>query len=413
MARPDEVITLRHGILILHNETFMIHRFVVCEILAASRHQELLRRLNVVTGEGLLTNAGVLAFVGRREPCLDYIRRTRSGADSSIRVRRSGRSLLEELAEVFQALEGSNALLHLQREGLVVGQLREIPPLAAREAIVNGVAHREWGVAEPTVVEHVGRTLRVTSPGGFVGGVTSENILSHPSKSRNRALTDLLASLRVAEREGLGVDRMMREMIAVGHEPPDIRDIGGPYVRAALVGDNVDLAWMAWLAEVMPGPERSDLHSLMILRSLVVHGWIDVHTVSALIQLTVEEARGAISVVAGLSVGSRSVLKTVAGVPKGAEAAWRLASPAKELLIRLDESVGRSRAWPDRSTVAASYAAARGRISSSELAGLVKAQSSNVGSVLRALEDEGVLEPSRPNRRGQGFYYRFTGAAGS
>jgi len=79
--------------------------------------------------------------------------------------------------------------------------------------------------------------------------------------------------------------------------------------------------------------------------------------------------------------------------------------------------------WPTRSvhlsavnpsgSVAASYAAARGRISSSELASLVKAQSSNVGSVLRALEDEGVLEPSQPNRRGQGFFYRFTGAARS
>lgn len=49
--------------------------------LAAATDAELLRRLNVVTGEGLLTNAGVLAFVGRGEPSLDYIRRRVAGGE--------------------------------------------------------------------------------------------------------------------------------------------------------------------------------------------------------------------------------------------------------------------------------------------------------------------------------------------
>ena len=374
--------------------------------LAAAVDAELLRRLNVVTGEGMLTNAGVIAFVGRGEPSVDYIRRQVAGGERTTRVRRVERALLQELAETFQALEGNNAVLQLQRDGLVIGQLREIPPLAAREAIVNGVAHREWGQADATVVEHVGRTLRVTSPGGFVSGVNERNILTHPSKSRNRSLVELLAALRVAEREGQGVDRMTREMISVGHAPPDIREITGPYVRAALVGDNVDIAWMAWLAEVLPPERRQDLHCLLILRRLTITGWVDVGAAAELIQLTVEEARGAIGMLASLRFSGASLIEQVAGTPAGSEEVWKLSSAARSGLDVLDKNQSGVRSWPDRSKVALSYATARGRISSTELASLVGAHASNVGSVLKALEDEGHLIPSRPNRRGQGFFYR-------
>ncbi|WP_407320764.1 winged helix-turn-helix domain-containing protein [Isoptericola halotolerans] len=50
----------------------------------------------------------------------------------------------------------------------------------------------------------------------------------------------------------------------------------------------------------------------------------------------------------------------------------------------------------------------RGRISSTELGSLVGAAPSNVHTVLRTLEAEGILEPSRPNRRGAGSFYRPT-----
>lgn len=117
------------------------------EELAADDDTSLLRRLNVVTAAGLLTNAGVLAFVGRRDPCLDFIRRDYAGGDSLVRVRRADRSLLEELAEVFQALDATTPTVHRQ-QGLVIGQERQIPRRAAREAVVNGVAHREWGISD-------------------------------------------------------------------------------------------------------------------------------------------------------------------------------------------------------------------------------------------------------------------------
>jgi ATP-dependent DNA helicase RecG len=374
--------------------------------LAASTDVQLLRRLNVVTGDGLLTNAGVLTFVGRGTPSLDYVHRDYAGGDSTARVRRADRSLLEELAEIFLTIDAHNATRHLQ-SGLVVRQVRDIPVLAAREAVVNGVAHREWGLAGPTAVEQVGRTLRVTSPGGFFGGVNESNIITHPSQSRNPALTQLLADLRVAEREGIGVDRMVREMVRVGHQPPVIREISGPFVRTSLVGETLDEAWIAWLGSIKPDEEAVDVSSLLLLRRLVSVGWVDEQRAAPLIQLTVEEARGAILKLARATIDGRSLLTLVEGTPDGADAVWRLSSSALDALAARDQAAGQTRQLPSRTEIARTYAAARGRISTTELGSLVSASATNVGSTLKALATEGVLAPSSPAGRGRGFFYRW------
>lgn len=378
--------------------------------LATTSDLQLLRRLNAVTGQGMLTNAGVLAFVGRGSASVDYVRREYAGGDSVIRVRRADRSVLEELAEVFVVLDAHNTVRHIQT-GLTVGQIRDVPRLAAREAIVNGIAHREWGQPEPTMVEHVGRTLRVTSPGGFFGGVNEHNIITHPSQSRNRALTQLLADLRVAEREGIGVDRMVREMVRVGHQPPDIREITGPFVRTSLVGDAVDEPWILWLNNIQPPEESQDINSLLLLRRLLTVGWADTTQAAPLIQLTVEEARGAIAKLGRATIDGISLLRPVEGVPAGTEPVWRLDGDALAVLTGYDGDAGRTRFLPTRAEVARSYAQARGRISTTELASIVGTSASNMGQILRDLEAQGLLTPSSATRRGRGFFYRWAAEA--
>ncbi|WP_344602485.1 ATP-binding protein [Sporichthya brevicatena] len=372
--------------------------------LARQPTPELLRRLNVVTGDGYLTNAGVLAFVGRGDPALDYIRRDVPGGDSRQRVHKGARGLLEEIADVFTNINAYNSIKHI-RTGAVVGQVRDLPEQAVREAVVNGLAHREWGLAAPTTIEHIGKTLRVTSPGGFFGGVNSQNIITHPSQSRNRALTELLAALRVAEREGVGVDRMVREMIRVGHRAPDISEIDGPFVRASLVGDATDEAWIGWLASIDPPETREDLNALLLLRQVVDQGWFDVVTAAPLLQLNQAETQGAIQRLNIATLRNGPLINLVPGVPDDAPFAWSLAPAARDALQRLDRTFGTDRPAPSRERIAKSYSRARGRVSTTELAGIVGASPTNVGGVLKSLERQGDLKPSRATRRGPGFYY--------
>ena len=102
------------------------------------------------------------------------------------------------------------------------------------------------------MVEQVGDEERVTSPGGFVGGVNSDNIITHPSVPRYRSLADAVDSLRLTERGGIGVDRMVRDMLALGHRPPIIQEVEGPYVRVILLGGDPDPELITLLGDVKP-----------------------------------------------------------------------------------------------------------------------------------------------------------------
>jgi len=85
---------------------------------------------------------------------------------------------------------------------------------------------------------------------------------------------------------------MVREMVRVGHQPPDIREITGPFVRAPLVGDALDEPWILWLNTIRSVEESQDISSLLLLQRLIKDGSVDAARAAALIQLTVEESRG-------------------------------------------------------------------------------------------------------------------------
>lgn len=375
--------------------------------LASVSDPEMLRRLNVVTQDGYLTNAGALAFVGRELPALDYVRRTVPAGDSRRRVRVGGRSLLEEVDEVESVIDAFNEERHVRR-GLVIGRLRELPPAAIREAIINGVVHRDWASAAPTVVEHVGRTVVVSSPGGFIGGVNESNIITHPSQARNRALAELFAALRVAEREGVGVDRMVRDMIAVGYPPPSIVETSGPYVRASLMGDSLDEAWIRFLSRLQPDDARGSLTVLILLRRLVDAGWFDVTTAAPLLQLNEAETAASIRSFLGVEIDGAPLAEPVAGIPSGASPAWALSAPARAALAAEDEAIGWLRSPRGREAVALDWAQHRGRISTTELGSIVGAHPSAMSRVLQRLEEAGHLRPNRATRTGRGFFYQFS-----
>ena len=157
-------------------------------------------------------------------------------------------------------------------EGFAQGKVRAIPSRTLREAIVNGLVHRDWLVPRPTVIEHVGDTLTVTSSGGFVGGVTPDNIITHPAVPRYRNLSEAMAALGLAEREGIGVDRMVRDMLAIGRPAPVISEIDGPHVRVVLLGGDPDAAVIDLVAALIPA-RAGNVESLLLIAHMTRRGW--------------------------------------------------------------------------------------------------------------------------------------------
>jgi len=368
--------------------------------LAEQLDVDLFKRLNVVIDEDWLTNAGALAFVGHGPAALDYQRRDYAGGDTVQRIEQANRGLVEELYDVERAISAVNPIRHLPG-GLASGQIRELPERAVREAIVNGVVHRDWTLSAPTIVEYIGSKLVVTSPGGFVGGVAPDNIITHPSSPRNPALAQLCAALRIAEREGIGVDRMYGDMIRVGNEPPVIEEIAGPFVRAVLVGEEADAQWIRFLAHLQPPIAGRDLNALLLLRHVVRHIWIDARRAAPLLQQALSEAKAAITALTRAMIDGQPILESITGIPVGEPAGWHISAAALSAL----GAPGTQRVQDSRAETALAWAQWRGRISTTELGSIVGAYATNLGTVLTGLERQGILRPSSDTRRGAGFDY--------
>jgi ATP-dependent DNA helicase RecG len=353
--------------------------------------------LHLIHDGEVLTNAGSLLFVETPVIGIDYIRRDAPGADSSQRIR-SRRALLEQVWEADHASQTANRVIHLAG-GFAHGQVRALPRRALREAIVNGVVHRDWLSGEPTTIEHVGDVLTVTSPGGFIGGVSPHNIITHPSVARYRSLAEAMASLRLAEREGIGVDRMVRDMLSLGLPEPEISEVEGPYVRVGLLGGEPNRKIVELVAGMEPSAVASDVDAMLIIDHLCRCGWIDPTTAVPVLQRPVGEATVALHRLLGARAKSdQPIVVRVRGIPAGLPDAYRLSQATRLALSTTVPSSARNErilAW----------ARARGRVSSTEVADLFDISTVRAGAVLSGMEAEGMLRAGRANRMGRGFFY--------
>lgn len=139
----------------------------------------------------------------------------------------------------------------------VVGTHRETLPSypvpAVREAVLNALAHRDYGLPGATVdVTIWDDRMEIHSPGSLPGHITLENIRDE-HYSRNRRLMAALKLLGLVEEYGEGIDRMYREMEARLMDPPLIA--AGPasvvvtlYSRSPLSPE--DQAWLAMLGHL-------------------------------------------------------------------------------------------------------------------------------------------------------------------
>jgi ATP-dependent DNA helicase RecG len=369
--------------------------------LAAASDHDLLRRIHVLDGDGYLTNAGSLLFVRTPHGGLDYRRRDHPGADSIMRVpsQPSQQPLVQQIHDVEFAFRLANRTIHLP-SGLAHGQTPAIPHRAFREALINGVVHRDWLSDATTEVEHVGDTVTITSPGGFLGGVQPGNIITHPATPRYRSLAEAVKFLRLSEREGIGVDRMVCDMLSLGHRNPGIEEISGPYVRVSLHGGDPDRAFVGFMAAT--GPLRNDVEALLLIAHLITTGWVDVKRAMPVFQRTQHEAEGSLARLMGARADGKPVFQSVRGIPSGDLPASRLSDYSREQLrTRLEQlnSPG------GRETMVLDWAQCRGRVSSTEASDLAGISVTHAGTLLSRMAEDGLLKPGREKRRGRGFFY--------
>lgn len=145
---------------------------------------------------------------------------------------------------------------HTRQFSVVRGVRREIlpeyPSLVLREAILNALAHRDYGLLGATVdITIWDDRIEVQSPGPLPGHITVEN-MRQEHYSRNRRIMRVLKAAGFVEEYGEGVDRMYREMEARLMEPPIFSAAAGSVtvtLRNRFLVDVEDQVWLSLLGQ--------------------------------------------------------------------------------------------------------------------------------------------------------------------
>lgn len=128
------------------------------------------------------------------------------------------------LLRAFDWVETLFKPLNTEREfqsGLFRVAVPKVDQRAFREAVANAITHRDYSLRGAVHIRLTGDALVISNPGGFVEGVTLNNLLTTEPRPRNPALADALKRLGLVERTGRGVDLIYRGMLRFGRHNPD------------------------------------------------------------------------------------------------------------------------------------------------------------------------------------------------
>ncbi len=191
---------------------------------------ELLREGGFVTDDGRPTVAGVLLFARNPRIWLPqsgvvFVRfpgtepRAENGLAGYGRREEIEGPLARVIEKTWELIWGEMGVGAVVR-GLEREEKPEYPPFAVREALVNAVSHRDYRIKGRRIeVRMYSDRLEVISPGGLPGYITIDNIVDEHF-SRNPRIVGGLFQWGYIEELGLGIDRMIEEMVQDGHPPP-------------------------------------------------------------------------------------------------------------------------------------------------------------------------------------------------
>ena len=181
-------------------------------------------------------------------------------------------------------------------DGLFRRSIPEFDHRAYREALVNAFGHRDYAALGRVRVLVDDEGLTVSNPGGFVEGVTIDNLLTVEPHGRNECLMDALKRIGLAEKTGRGVDRIFEGSLYCGRPLPDYSGSTSANVSVFIARSAPDKLFMQMLSEEHKRTGHPlSLKSLLILDALKRQRRLTVaelssqtHTTDAVTRATVE-----------------------------------------------------------------------------------------------------------------------------
>ncbi len=176
------------------------------------------------------------------------------------------------LLEVFEKFETYFEAWNPEQEteyGLFRVAVPEFDRGAFREGLINAFCHRDYTILGAVRVLIDDEGLTISSPGGFIDGVTLDNLLTAEPHGKNPALADALKRIGLAEKTGRGVDRIYEGSIVYGRPWPDYSETTSANVSLFIRRAKADEQFAGFIADARKRLGRPlSIYALMILSSL-------------------------------------------------------------------------------------------------------------------------------------------------
>lgn len=269
-------------------------------------------------------------------------------------------------------------------------------PRAFRESVVNALVHRDYTRLGTVFIRMDIEGLSVSNPGGFVEGVTLDNLLVVEPKPRNPALADAIKRIGLAERTGRGVDLIFQGLLRYGRPAPDYTGSDTTTVKVILSCTKADVPFYKMIVEEESRMGRSiSLDSLIILSCLRQERRIDAASAARAIQKPESTAKAVLE-----RLVERGLVE-----PRGA-------TRGRDYMLSpgLYRSLGESAEYIrqagferiQQEEMVMRLAQTNGQITRRDVASLCRLSDSQAGNLLRRLQLSGRL---RLYGRGRGAYY--------
>lgn len=185
---------------------------------------------------------------------------------------RKNEQTYKPMLAVFESFEEYMNAWNPEREmtyGLISIPIPEFSPAAFREGLVNAFSHRDYTILQGIRIAIDDEGLTISSPGGFIDGVSLHNLLTVEPRSRNAALSDALKRIGLAEKTGRGIDRIYEGSIVYGRPWPDYSESTDAYVKLFIQRAKPDLLFAKMIADEENRTGHSlPINSLLILSAL-------------------------------------------------------------------------------------------------------------------------------------------------
>ena len=257
------------------------------------RDAELMEQVGVTQGgrvtlAGLLI-AGVESAIRQHVPfhAIEYLRMKNDIEYERREIYTCG--LLRALELLQHDIERHNKITTV-KAGLYHYEIKDFPEESYREAILNAIQHRDFTQPGAVFVKHYADRLEISNPGGFLSGISADNILRQDSRPRNRRLTEILRRVGLVEKSGVGVKRIFYTQLISGKRPPEYWTDGAS-VRITLFNGAIDEAFVRLLRKREREGDTVGLDELILLAALTRQRELSVPDAAQLLQLSPARAR--------------------------------------------------------------------------------------------------------------------------